>query len=110
MESKIEVLKVIAHPARIAILKELANGMKCVADLNDIIEVSQPNLSQHLTNLRHAGIIDFFVDGRLRCYFMRDPLVPDLLMLLEKEYTEELPAPECCPVTRKGTYEGERNR
>jgi len=53
-------------------------------------------------------MIDYYTDGRLRCYFFRDPIVPDILKVLSKEYSEELPAPACCPVTKKGTYPGRR--
>ncbi|MBI4687220.1 MAG: winged helix-turn-helix transcriptional regulator [Nitrospirae bacterium] len=107
---RIEVLKVAAHPVRIKLLEELMKGVKCVSDLEEFMEISQPNLSQHLSALRHAGIIDFFIDGRLRCYFLRNPLIPDLLEILKKDYPEELPGPECCPVTKKGTYPHERRR
>lgn len=67
--SKTEILKTIAHPARISILDELLKGVKCVSDFKEFLEISQPNISQHLTALRHAGLIDYFVDGRLKCYF-----------------------------------------
>jgi len=50
------------------------------------------------------------MDGRLRCYFLRDPIIPDILEILKKDYMEELPAPQCCPVTKKGKYPGERRR
>lgn len=107
---RIEILKVIAHPMRIKILKELAAGVKCVSDFEEFLDISQPNVSQHLSLLRRYGIIDYFIDGRLRCYFLRDPMVPDILEVLRKEYFEDLPAPACCPVTKKGTYPGERRR
>jgi ArsR family transcriptional regulator len=110
LTSRVEVLKICTHPVRIAILDELTKGVKCVSDLEDFLEISQPNLSQHLSTLRHAGIIDYFIDGRLRCYFLKHPMIPDLLEILKKEYAEELPGPECCPVTKKGTYPGERKR
>ncbi|MFA5354539.1 MAG: metalloregulator ArsR/SmtB family transcription factor [Thermodesulfovibrionales bacterium] len=106
--NKIEVLKVIAHPVRIRILEELLKGVKCVSDFEDFLEISQPNASQHLSLLRRYGLIDYYMDGRLRCYFLRDPIVPDLLAILGKEYQEELPAPPCCPVTKKGKYPGVR--
>ncbi len=108
--TKIELLKTVAHPIRIAILEKLSEGIKCVSDLEEFLDISQPNISQHLSTLRHAGIIDFFVDGRLRCYFLKDPLILDLLEVLKKDYPAELPGPECCPVTRKGTYPGERRK
>jgi ArsR family transcriptional regulator len=107
---KIELLKVIAHPVRIKILEELTKGVKCVSDLEEFLEISQPNISQHLSLLRNFQIIDYFIDGRLRCYFLVDPIIPDLLELLKKDYCEPLPGPECCPVTRKGKYHGDRHR
>jgi ArsR family transcriptional regulator len=106
--SRIEILKIVSHPVRIAILQELAEGVKCVSDLQEFLDVSQPNISQHLSALRHDGIIDYFVDGRLRCYFLKSPLILDLIGILKKDYPCELPGPECCPVTKKGKYPGKR--
>jgi ArsR family transcriptional regulator len=105
-----ELLRVIAHPARIRILEELTKGVKCVSDFEEFLEISQPNISQHLSLLRNHGIIDYYIDGRLRCYYLIDPVIPDILDLLKKDYPESLPAPACCPVTRKGKYPGERRR
>jgi len=108
--SRVEILKVVTHPVRITILEELTKGVKCVSDFEDFLNISQPNISQHLASLRHAGIIDFFIDGRLRCYFLKNPMVIDLLEILKKDYPKDLPGPECCPVTKKGTYHGDRKR
>jgi len=105
---RIEIIKNIAHPVRIKILEELIKGVKCVSDFEDFLEISQPNVSQHLSLLRRYGIIDFYVDGRLKCYFLRDPMVPDLISVINKDYKTELPAPACCPVTKKGKYPGKR--
>ena len=107
---KVELLRVISHPVRIRILEELAKGVKCVSDFEDFLELRQPNISQHLSLLRQSGIVDYYVDGRLRCYFLVDPLIPDLIKLLKKDYHETLPRPACCPVTKKGIYPGERKR
>ena len=107
---RIEILKLVAHPARIAILGELCKGVKCVTDLQKFLEISQSNISQHLSALRHAGVIDYFVDGRLRCYFLKNPIVPDLLEIIRKDYPAELKGPECCPVTKKGKYPGTRGK
>jgi len=107
---KVDILKVISHPVRIRILEELVKGVKCVSDLEEFLEIRQPNISQHLTLLRHYGIVDYYMDGRLRCYFLVNPLIPDLLALLWKDYCESLPRPACCPITKKGVYPGERKR
>jgi len=105
---KVELLRVIAHPVRIKILEELTKGVKCVSDFEGFLEISQPNVSQHLSLLRQQGVIDFYVDGRLKCYFLKDPIIPDIIELIKKDYAKELPAPACCPVTKKGKYPGTR--
>lgn len=107
---KVELLKVIANPVRIRILEELVKGVKCVSDLEEFLELRQPNISQHLSLLRLHGLVDYYMDGRLRCYFLMNPLIPDLLELLRKDYRDPLPRPACCPVTKKGLYPGERKR
>lgn len=107
---KIELLRIVAHPVRVSILDELTKGVKCVSDLEDFLDISQSNISQHLSLLRRHGVIDYYIDGRLRCYFLKDPIIPELIELLKKSYIKELPAPACCPVTRKGVYPGDRQR
>jgi len=110
IEKRLELLKIIAHPNRIKILEDLVQGVKCVSDFEESLDISQPNVSQHLKLLRSHQIVDYFVDGRLKCYFLKEPLIPDLLELLKKKYDEDIAAPACCPVTKKGTYTGERRR
>lgn len=107
---KVDILRVIAHPVRIKVLEELAKGVKCVSDLGEFLDISQPNVSQHLSLLRRYGVIDYYVDGRLKCYFLKDPIIPDILAVLRKDYIKELPSPACCPSTKKGKYTGERRR
>ena len=107
---RVELLRVLAHPIRIKLLEELMKGVKCVSDIEEFLDISQPNVSQHLSLLRRYGVIDYYMDGRLRCYFLKDPIIPDIIEILKKDYMKELPAPACCPVTKKGTYPGERRR
>lgn len=105
---RVETLKAMAHPVRVMILEELTRGVRCVSDFEDFLEIRQPNISQHLSVLRSLKLIDYYMDGRLRCYFLRDPLVPEILEALRKDYGGDLPAPACCPVTKKGKYPGDR--
>lgn len=105
---RIDILKALAHPVRIRILEELTEGVKCVTDLEESLGTSQSNMSQHLSLMRRHNLIDYYMDGRLRCYFLLDPLVPDLIDILKKDYVEDIPPPDCCPVTRKGVYPGNR--
>ena len=110
LKENTEILKLISRPVRISILDELTKGVKCVSDFKDLLKIRQSSISQHLTILRHSNLIDYFIDGKLRCYFLKNSLIPDLVEILKKDYHEELPGPECCPVTKKGKYHGERRR
>ncbi len=93
-----ELLKVMAHHYRLEVLQKLANDVLCVSDMEELLGTGQSNISQHLAILRRAGLVDYYVDGKMRCYFLKDPRVPDLLAVLAKEYEGSLPTPACCPV------------
>ncbi len=101
---KAELLRVMAHPVRLDILEELSRGVKCVSDMERFLEISQPNVSQHLALLRRCGLIDYYMDGRLRCYFLKSALVPEILKALGKDFSKELPAPACCPSRKRRVY------
>ena len=90
IREKAELLRYLGHPVRLAILEELLKGSKCVTDIRDLLEVSQPNVSQHLTVLRQQRIVDYSEDGKLRCYYLKRPaLVHALFEFISGEYPEE---------------------
>ena len=61
--------KAIAHPARIAILKVLAQRNECICgEIVEILPLAQSTVSQHLKELKNAGLIDGSVDGPKSCY------------------------------------------
>jgi DNA-binding transcriptional ArsR family regulator len=77
-----ELLKAFSHPTRLAILRELLAGPKCVTDMEELLPARQANISQHLAVLRHAKLVDYAQDGALRCYYLSRPkLVKDVLTL-----------------------------
>ncbi len=98
LQDKVQLLRVVAHPTRLKIIERLAAEGEplCVSDLEPDLGVPQPNVSQHLAVLRKAGVVDFYVDGRLRCYFLKDPRVARLLALLDEAVEEEPVPPTCC--------------
>lgn len=78
-----ELLKAFSHPTRLAILRELASGPRCVTDMEELLPARQANISQHLAVLRHSRLVDFAQDGTLRCYYLcRPQLVKDMLSLV----------------------------
>lgn len=77
-----ELLKALAHPTRLQIVAELLKGTKCVTDIQDILPASQSNISQHLTVLRNARLVDFAQDGAQRCYYASRPKLALTLITL----------------------------
>lgn len=61
--------KALAHPARVAILRVLIQRNACVCgDLVDELPLSQSTVSQHLKELKEAGLIQGDIEGRTVCY------------------------------------------
>ena len=75
-----QFLKALAHPARVAIIEYLLSVETCIC--NDIvaeINLAQPTVSQHLKELRNAGIIRGEIEGKSICYCIN----PETLKKLE---------------------------
>jgi len=61
--------KALAHPARIAILKILAQHNECICgEIVEVLPLAQSTVSQHLKELKNAGLINGTVDGPRSCY------------------------------------------
>jgi ArsR family transcriptional regulator len=68
-----EVLKTLASPRRLEILDRLSDGAREVGRLAAELGLSQPNVSQHLSVLRTAGMVEAERDGREVRYRLSDP-------------------------------------
>lgn len=56
--------RVISHPARLAIIKYLASTRTCISgNISDHLPLSRSTVSQHLKELRDAGLIHGEIDG-----------------------------------------------
>ena len=80
--NRTKYLKALAHPIRLKIIMELATGVKCVSDINEVLNDKQPIVSKHLHILRGVGIIDCYTKGPIRCYFIADKTALKVLRLL----------------------------
>lgn len=69
-QNKIAVmLKAMGHPARVAILEYLNNVNACICgDIVNELPLSQPTISQHLRELKNAGLIKGNIEGNTVCY------------------------------------------
>ena len=76
------MLKAIAHPARLAILQQIISANACICgDLVDELGLAQATISQHLKELKNAGLIQGTIDGVSICYCIE----PKAWAKLEKE-------------------------
>jgi predicted transcriptional regulator len=63
------IFKVLANPARIAILQYISTQKSCICnDIVDEIGLAQPTISQHLKELKSIGLIQGEIDGKKVCY------------------------------------------
>lgn len=63
------LLKAIAHPARISILEYLIKVDSCICgDIVNELSLAQPTISQHLKELKNAGLIKGNIEGTAICY------------------------------------------
>ena len=86
-------LRVLSHPTRLMILEELLKGVKCVNEMTELLELPQPNVSQHLMALREAGLVQCRRHGLFRCYYLPKPaLVRGLFDVIGKDYRAVVPS------------------
>lgn len=63
------IFKALGHPARIAILEYLLQQNSCICnDLVNVLPLSQSTISQHLKELKNAGLIKGSIEGNSICY------------------------------------------
>lgn len=64
-----ELAKALSHPARIAILQTLAEKQMCICgEIVEVLPLAQATVSQHLKELKAAGLIKGEIEGKKSCY------------------------------------------
>ncbi len=64
-----DLAKALSHPARIAILQTLAEKQMCICgEIVEVLPLAQATVSQHLKELRKAGLITGEIEGKKSCY------------------------------------------
>lgn len=67
------IAKALAHPARVAIIEYLAKTNVCICgDIVDVLPLSQSTVSQHLRELKNAGLIKGDIEGTKVCYCINE--------------------------------------
>lgn len=78
-----ELAKALSHPARIAILKLLAERNTCICgEIVDELPLAQSTVSQHLKELKASGLVQGEIDGPRSCYCIDWDTLKELQSLL----------------------------
>jgi DNA-binding transcriptional ArsR family regulator len=92
-----QMMKALAHPARIAILQELIRTRACICgELVNDLGLAQATISQHLKELKSAGLIKGQIEGTRVCYCINEKAWKQHARELEAFFGAYKPASECC--------------
>ncbi|GLI32674.1 ArsR/SmtB family transcription factor [Desulforhabdus amnigena] len=72
MKEFIRVMKALSDPNRVKILKLLQHKSMCVCELQAVLKIAQPTVSNHLKVLIDAGLVVYRKDGQWVNYFLAD--------------------------------------
>lgn len=92
-----QLLKVLGHPARIAIVQSIIRTDSCVCgDLVTEIGLAQSTISQHLKELKHVGIIQGTIEGTSVCYCINKETWSRLESVVNELFKSVKANPDCC--------------
>jgi len=83
-EIRAELLKAVAHPARLMMVEALAEGEKCVCELQELVGSAMPTVSQHLAKMKSAGIVAGRRDGNRIYYRLLVPCITKIFPCLDE--------------------------
>jgi ArsR family transcriptional regulator len=72
-----QIFKALSEESRLRILSVLFTGELCVCDIEDILQLTQSNVSRHLTILKNAGIIKSYKNAQWIYYSIDDKFKSD---------------------------------
>jgi ArsR family transcriptional regulator len=78
------VAKAVAHPHRLALLEQLAQGERSVEVLADRVHITIANASQHLQQMRQSGLVTARREGKFVFHRLADDSVLDLLAAIRR--------------------------
>ncbi len=91
------LFKVLAHPARVAILQYIISQKACIC--NDLVEelgLAQATISQHLKELKNIGIIQGTIEGKSVCYCIDENVWKKIQTDFNTFFNQEVKVNKCC--------------
>lgn len=91
------LFKVLGHPARIAILQYIIDQKACICnDLVNELGLAQATISQHLKELKSAGIIQGTIEGKSVCYCIEEKKWKEVQQRFQQFFEQDLNLEKCC--------------
>lgn len=91
------LFKVLAHPARIAILQFIIKQNACICnDLVDELGLAQATISQHLKELKNSGIIQGTIEGKSVCYCIDEKIWKEIQVDFNQFFNQNVTVNQCC--------------
>lgn len=95
---KAQLAKAFAHPARIAILEYIVFQNKCICgDIVNEIPLSQSTVSQHLKELKEAGLIKGEIEGVKVCYCINEKVWNEAMIAFNEMFYNYKNTNDFCP-------------
>lgn len=82
----VSALKVLANEDRLLLLCQLSQGEMSVGELEEVLGIHQPTLSQQLGVLRNEGVVNTRREGKRICYSIADAKLLEVLEILYRLY------------------------
>ncbi|HEX3011237.1 MAG TPA: metalloregulator ArsR/SmtB family transcription factor [Syntrophomonadaceae bacterium] len=102
MDTFENIFKALGEPTRLKIVKLLASRELCVCELEAIMQISQPRISQHLKILKQVGLVTERREGQKRmCRFNRN---------IYEDFMNSFDSFMCAPLNEIPGYEKEADR
>ena len=84
-----EFAKSVAHPARLAILKTLAEKQMCICgEIVEVLPLAQATVSQHLKELKNIGLITGEIEGAKSCYCIDWARLDHFIKIFQEQLTD----------------------
>ena len=83
-EAKAKIFKALAHPTRLWMVEQLADGERCVCEFVDAVDFDFSTISKHLAVLKQVGIVGDEKRGKRVFYKLKVPCVLKFMSCVEK--------------------------
>ncbi|HAQ19201.1 MAG TPA: transcriptional regulator [Prolixibacteraceae bacterium] len=85
LEMAASMLKAIAHPVRVAVLKHLEGGKKLtVTEIHDLLGIEQSTTSHHLGILKDKGVLCSRREGKNTYYYLKHDILSQIVDCLQR--------------------------